>query len=135
MGILEHKSWLREKLKEKNIDKEYLLGLTIIVERTIHDEKLKANRYASKPFYLLFKDGKPTRAWLHMAELALFCKHREYNPADYVRTLCTEPTVRRRLFLTDQIPISFISPSTRMGADRLRRFEDFYLRHDYDSAY
>ena len=133
-----HKTWLRKQLKEHDINDAYLLGLAIVVERIIQEEKRKQNRYASKPFYMLFKEGKPTRAWLYMAELALFCKHREYNPAEYVRSLCSLPEIRKRIFSTkEQIPLSFLSPSTRLGAAELRKREDHYLRQAFlaENAY
>lgn len=131
-----HKTWLNRKLKENGIDKEYLLGLAIIVERTVYDEQRKTNKFASRPFYLLHKEGKRTRAWQYMAELALFCKHREYNPAEYVRSLCSLPEVRRRLsYDKHQVPMSLISPSTRLGASHLRKREGHFLRRRYEGAY
>jgi hypothetical protein len=126
---MEHRDWLRKKLREYKITEQYLLGLTIIVERTIYYEQLRMNKSASRPFYMLRKEGKPTKAWGYIAELALFCKHRDYNPAEYVRSLCSIPYIRRKLFYDkDQVPISILSPSTKNGASQLRRHEDHYLR-------
>lgn len=131
----DHKAWISKKLKQYGIDKEYLLGLTIIVERCVYDEQRKTNAYAPKPFYLLYKEGKRTRAWLHMAELALFCKHRDYRPAEYVRSVCSLPEVKRFFYNKDQIPMNLISPSTRIGASHLRKREGHFLRRQYDGAY
>jgi hypothetical protein len=122
-----HKIWLRKKLREYGIDKDYLLGLAIIVERTVYDEQRKTNPLAHRPFYLLHKEGRRTRAWLYMAELALFCKYREYKPGEFVRSVCSLPEVKRRLYDKHALPVSFISPSTRIDASRLRKREYNYL--------
>lgn len=137
--VNQHKTWLRKKLRENDIDKYYLIGLATVVGRIVYDEKRKQDPYAPKPFYLLYdKEGKPTRAWQYMAELALFCRHKEYRPADYVRSICTMPAIRKRIFLSkDQLPMRFIGTSTRTSAEEIRKLEDHFLKQKFlvESAY
>lgn len=135
----EYRQWLRTKLREHDIDREYLIGLAIVVERIIYEESLRINRYTLiKPYYPLRLNGKRTRAWLHLAELALFCRHRGYNPAEYVKTLCNNRRIRGMLYWQrKQLPLNLISPSTRLNSAQLRKNEDFYLRqrNAYTLAY
>lgn len=80
----EYKAWLAHKLIKHDISKSYLLGLMIILERVLVDEKYKLTGMRNgKPFYNLTNgEGKHSRAWLHAAEIALWLKYKGYKPVD-----------------------------------------------------
>jgi len=128
---VEHKDWLKKKLRQYGITEDYLKALALVVGRTIYVEQLRMNKYSAKePYYMIRdKEGNMTRAWQPVAELALFCKYREYSPAEYVRSLCSLPYIRRKLYFDKhQVPISFLSPSTRIDSSRLLKLENHFLK-------
>lgn len=134
----EYKAWLAHKLVVHKISRDYLLGLMIILERVLVEERYKlTGRKDRKPFYSLRNgEGKPSRAWLHASEIALWLKYRGYKPVDWFRSTCTMPTIKRRLKHKGQIPISLIMPSTRNGSAKLREAEENYrrwIRHSFAS--
>lgn len=131
----EYNIWLAQKMVEHKISRDYLLGLMIILERVLEEEKYKLTGRRLKPFYNLRNgEGGHSRAWLHASELALWLKYKGYKPVDWFRSTCAMPAIKRRLKHKEQIPINMIMPSTRNGSARLREAEDNYrvwIRHSY----
>lgn len=126
-----HKDWLKRKLRQYKISEEYISALAIVVGRTVYTEQLRMHRYdARAPYYMVHdKEGKPTKGWQFMAELALFCKYREYRPAEYVRALCSIPRIRRKLYFDKyQLSLNYLSPSTRISATQLHKLESHFLK-------
>ena len=136
MNSKDYRKWLQTKMDQHQISKNYLLGLMIILERVLVDERYKlTGRKDYKPFYNLRNgEGEPSRAWLYASELALWLKHRGYKPVDWFRSTCSMPRIKKRLKHKGQIPINMIMPSTRNGSEKLREAEGNYrrwIRHSF----
>ena len=122
-------------MDQYRISRDYLLGLMIILERVLEDEKYKLTGRKIRPFYNLRNgEGEHSRAWLHASEIALWLKYRGYKPVDWFRSTCTMPGIKMRLKHKGQVPINMIMPSTRNGSAKLREAEENYrrwIRHSF----
>jgi hypothetical protein len=125
----EYRKWLQSKLIEYGIDRNKLLAVTIVVERTIGKELSRIGSTNARPFYKLFKeDNKPTRAWIYAAELSLWLKYNKYKAEPYVRSIVTHPKVKNQLTRDSkkQIPLNMLFPATRVNSDRLKDYSKHF---------
>ena len=139
MTTHEYRVWLQQKLDKCNISRDYMLGLVIVLERTLQEEKRKLTNENFRFFYKLFNgNGKPTRAWLYTAELALFLRYRHYPVEPYIRSLCSLPKVRYYLRQREQISLNRLVPSTRKSAEEIRKLEQHFLlwarKHSFQNS-
>lgn len=133
----EYKVWLQKKLDQHGIDRTRLLAVVIVVERALSYELNRMGSPRAKPFYRLFDDdGKPTRAWIHAAELALWLKYNGFKANPYVQGITRHPIVQkfiRNRNHKDQIPLNVMFPSARKDTARLkeysRHFKSWHVKH------
>jgi hypothetical protein len=133
----EYKAWLNQKLDQHGIDRTRLMAVVIVIERSISFEQIRTGSARTKPYYRLYDDkGKPTKAWVHAAELALWLKYNGFKANTYIRGISTHPLIQR--FIADkkrkeQIPLNVLFPSARMNTDRLkeysRHFKSWNIKH------
>jgi hypothetical protein len=124
-----HQRWLRRQLAYANINHNRLLGLTILLERVVRAEQERLlHRIVPLPFYNL-QNGKGTesKAWIYAAEAALWLDYKGYPAYDWFTAICRWSPIRRRLLFGQQIPMSFLCPTARLGMERMREMEKFYL--------
>ena len=127
--IDKYKRWLRLELSKAGLDHNYLVALTILLERVVNHEQSRFLKDSVKPpFYRLTNsDGKAGRAWLYAAEAALWLNYKGYDPAQWFTAICNWPPVKQRLLTQRQVSMHLIAPATRLGVKQLKAMEKFYL--------
>ena len=130
LSVEAYKEWLQNKLNQHGIDRARMIAVVIVIERSLGSELYRSGSQRKRPYYKLWgDDGKPTRAWVHAAELCLWLKYNGFKADPYVHAVAVHPKVHRFIANKDkknQIPLNVLFPSARKSNVRMRDYIDHF---------